>query len=103
MTGSLGRYVVGFKKKKCLLVILVISRFYHKLATRVSIIGREFDPFHVIVGVQSSTLSSYLFVLKLDKISRHLHAEMAFCMLFANDIVLVDENREKRIFTVERT
>lgn len=43
---------------------------------------------------QGSTLSPYLFVLVMDEITRNVQNEVPWCMLFANDNVLIDETRK---------
>lgn len=43
---------------------------------------------------QGSTLSPYLFVLVMDEITRNVQNEVPWCMLFADDNVLIDETRK---------
>ena len=43
---------------------------------------------------QGSTLSPYLLALIMDELIAHIQAEVHWCMLFADDIVLVDELRD---------
>ena len=40
-------------------------------------------------------MSPYLFVLVMDELTRRIHEEVSWCMLFANDVVLIDETREE--------
>ena len=55
----------------------------------------ERNEFVIIVGLhQGSTLSPYLFVLVMDELTRHIQEEVSWCMLFADDVVLIDETRE---------
>nr|XP_009766515.1 PREDICTED: uncharacterized protein LOC104217884 [Nicotiana sylvestris] len=42
-----------------------------------------------------STLSPFLFSLAMDVLSRHIQREVLWCMLFADDIVLIDETRSR--------
>lgn len=44
---------------------------------------------------QRSALSPYLFTLVMDEITRDLHEDILWCMLFADDVVLVDESSIK--------
>jgi Reverse transcriptase (RNA-dependent DNA polymerase) len=43
---------------------------------------------------QGSALSPYLFTLIIDEITKHIHKTIPECMLFADDIVLIDDTRE---------
>ena len=48
------------------------------------------DDFPIRIGLhQVSTLSPYLF----DEVTRDIQGDIPWCMLFADDIVLVDESR----------
>ena len=51
------------------------------------------DDFPIRIGLhQGSTLSPYLFVLVIDKVTRDLQGDIPWCMLFVDDVVLVDES-----------
>src|SRR4029450_2942072 len=55
----------------------------------------EISDFSIIVGLhQGSALSPYLFALIMDELTRYIQDDIPWCMLFADDIVLVDETRE---------
>jgi len=42
---------------------------------------------------QGSALSSFLFAILIDELTRAFQEEIPWCILFADDIVLVDETR----------
>ncbi|GKD31876.1 retrovirus-related pol polyprotein LINE-1 [Tanacetum coccineum] len=81
--GSLRRY------------IKVIRDMYDgaKTHVRTSIGNTEFFP--VDVGLhQGSAISPYLFALILDELSMEIQEDIPWCLIFADDIVLVSESAE---------
>ncbi|GJV26192.1 retrovirus-related pol polyprotein LINE-1 [Tanacetum coccineum] len=73
--------------------IRVIKDMYDGAKTRIrtSIGYTEFFP--VDVGLhQGSAISPYLFALILDELSRGIQKDIPWCLIFADDIVLVSES-----------
>ena len=42
---------------------------------------------------QGSALNPYLFALVMDEVIRNIQGDILWCMLFADDVVLVDESQ----------
>ncbi|XP_070046951.1 uncharacterized protein [Nicotiana tomentosiformis] len=65
---------------------------YDGVKTRVRTVGGDSDHFLVMMALhQGSTVNPFLFALVMDVLTRHIQGEMSWCMLFADDIVLIDE------------
>ena len=56
--------------------------------------GGIISDFSIIIGLhQGSELSSFLFIIVMDELTRVIQNEIPWCMLFADDIGLVDKTR----------
>ena len=51
---------------------------------------------------QGSALSPYFFSLIIDELLVHIPKEVPWCMLFADDIVLGDESRDRANAKLQR-
>ncbi|XP_070039133.1 secreted RxLR effector protein 78-like [Nicotiana tomentosiformis] len=72
--------------------IMAIKDVYDRAKTRVRTVGGDSEHFPIVMGLhQGSALSPFLFALVLDALTNHIQAEVPWCMLFADDIVLIDE------------
>ncbi|XP_070022976.1 secreted RxLR effector protein 78-like [Nicotiana sylvestris] len=74
--------------------IRVIKDMYDGAKTRFRTVGGDSEHFPVITGLhQGSAFSPFLFARVIDAITHHIQGEVPWCMLFADDIVLIDETR----------
>nr|XP_033515447.1 secreted RxLR effector protein 78-like [Nicotiana tomentosiformis] len=72
--------------------IRVIKDMHEGVKTWVRIAGGDSDHFPVEMGLhQRSALSPFLFDLALEVLTRYIQGEVTWCILFADDIVLIDE------------
>ncbi|KAF3657744.1 putative pre-mRNA-processing factor 6-like [Capsicum annuum] len=72
----------------------VIKDMYEGAKTQVRTAGGDSEHFTVLTGLhQGSTLSPFLFALVMDVLTRRIQGEVPWCMLFADDVVLIDETR----------
>jgi Reverse transcriptase (RNA-dependent DNA polymerase) len=67
---------------------------YTNIVTCVRVCDDESDIFPIKIGLhQGSTLSPYIFTLVMDEITNDIQGYIPWCMLFTNDVVLIDESR----------
>ncbi|XP_070003429.1 secreted RxLR effector protein 78-like [Nicotiana sylvestris] len=68
------------------------KNMYDGAMTRVRTVGGDSKFFPVVMGLhQGSALSPFLFALAMDTLTHFIQGEVPWCMLFADDIVLIDE------------
>ena len=66
---------------------------YNNVVTSVRTSDGDTDDFPIRIGLhQGSALSPYLFALVMDEVTRDIQGDIPWCMLFADDVVLVDES-----------
>ena len=71
----------------------MIKDTYDGAVTIIQSLAGKTSEFPITVGLhQGSALSPYLFALVMDELTRHIQDIVPWCMLFTDDIVLVDEN-----------
>ncbi|KAM1033960.1 hypothetical protein ACFX2A_038273 [Malus domestica] len=75
--------------------IQAIQDMYEGAKTAVRTHEGQTESFPITVGLhQGSSLSPYLFALVMDELTGHIQDDIPWCMLFADDIVLIDETQE---------
>jgi hypothetical protein len=88
MCWALQKYKVSSK------YITLIKDMYDNVVTTVRPSDGDTNDFLINIGLhQGSALSSYLFALVMDEVTRDIQGGILWCMLFADDVVLVDESR----------
>jgi hypothetical protein len=74
--------------------ITLIKDMYDNVVTSVRTSDGDTDDFPIKIGLhQGSALSPYLFALVMDEVTRDIQGDIPWCMLFADDVVLVDDSR----------
>ncbi|KAM2329844.1 hypothetical protein ACFX1X_020752 [Malus domestica] len=83
------------KKEVRVSYIQAIKDMYDGVKTAVRTHEGQIESFPITVGLhQGSSLSNYLFALVMDKLTGHIQDDIPWCMLFVDDIVLIDETQE---------
>jgi hypothetical protein len=85
----------AFKKHKVpTKYITLIKDMYKDTMTCVRTYDGDTSDFLIKIGLhQGSALSPYLFALVMDEVTRDIQDDIPWCILFADDVVLVDESR----------
>jgi hypothetical protein len=74
--------------------ITLIKDMYDNVVTSVRTSDEDTNDFPINIALhQESALSPYLFVLVMDEVTRDIQVGIPWCMLFANNVVLVDESK----------
>jgi hypothetical protein len=74
--------------------ITLINDMYDNVVTNVRTSDGDTNDFPISIGLhQGPTLSPYLFALVMDEVARDIQGGILWCMLFADDVILVDESR----------
>ncbi|XP_070002232.1 uncharacterized protein [Nicotiana sylvestris] len=68
---------------------------YDGVKTRVRKVGGNSDHFPVMIGLHLGlALCTFMFALVMDVLMRRIQGKMSWCMLFADNIVLIDKTRD---------
>ncbi|ONL97201.1 Retrovirus-related Pol polyprotein LINE-1 [Zea mays] len=82
------------KHKVATKYINLIKDMYTNVVTSVRTSDGDTDDFPINIGLhQGSALSPYLFALVIDEVTRDIQGVLPWCMLFADDVVLIEESR----------
>jgi hypothetical protein len=74
--------------------IILIKDMYDNVVTSVRTSDADTNDFPINIGLhQGSALSPYLFALVMDEVTRDIQGGIPWCMLFTDDVVLMDESR----------
>jgi Reverse transcriptase (RNA-dependent DNA polymerase) len=98
--------------------VTLIKDIYTNVMTCVRACDGESDAFPIKIELhQGSELSSYIFTLVMDEITNDIQGDIPWCVLFADDVMLIDESRievnqklelwrqtlESKVFKLSRT
>jgi hypothetical protein len=76
--------------------ITLIKDMYNNIVISVWTSDGDTNDFLINIGLhQGSALSPYLFALVIDNVIRDIQGSIPWCMIFADDVVLVDESRTR--------
>jgi hypothetical protein len=82
------------KHKVLIKYIILIKDIYENVMTRVRTSDGDTNDFPINIGLhQGSALSPYLFALVMDEVTRDIQGDIPWCMLFTDDVILVNESR----------
>jgi hypothetical protein len=71
--------------------VTLIKDMYNNAVTSIRTNDGNTDYFPIKIGLhQGSALSLYLFALVMDEVTRDIQGNIPWCMLFVDDVVLVD-------------
>ena len=74
--------------------VILIKDMYNNVVTSVRTSDGDTDYFPIKIGhYQGSALSPYLFASVMDEVTRNIQGDISWCMLYADDVVLVDESQ----------
>jgi hypothetical protein len=83
-------------EKKRLPIKYIIHIKYINVVTCIRACDDESDTFPIKIELhQGSALSSYIFTLVIDEITKDIQGNILRCMFFVNDVALIDESRMK--------
>jgi hypothetical protein len=74
--------------------ITLVKDMYDNIVPSVRTSDEDTNDFLINIRLhQGSALSLYLFTLVMDEVTRDIQDDIPWCMLFADDVILMDESR----------
>jgi hypothetical protein len=74
--------------------ITLIKDMYGNVVISVQTSDGDTNDFPINIGLrQGLALSPYLFALVMDEVTRDIQGGIPWCILFVDDVILVDESR----------
>jgi hypothetical protein len=74
--------------------VTLIKDMYRDVVTFVRTCDGDTSDFSIKIGLhQGSALTPYFFDLVMDEVTRDIQGDIPWCILFADDVVLVDDSR----------
>jgi hypothetical protein len=85
----------ALQKHKVSSKYITLNKDMHdNVVTSVRTSDGDTNDFSINIGLhQGSALSPYLFALVMDEVTRDIQGGIPWCIIFANDMILVDESR----------
>jgi hypothetical protein len=76
--------------------VILIKDMYRDVVTFVRTCHGDTSDFPIKIGLhQGLALSLYLFALVMDEVTRDIQGDIPWCVLFVDDVVLVDDSRAR--------
>jgi Reverse transcriptase (RNA-dependent DNA polymerase) len=73
--------------------VTIIKDMYINIVTCVRLCDSKSDIFSIkIILHQGTALSPYVFTLVMDEITNDIQGDISWCMLFVDDVVLIDKS-----------
>jgi hypothetical protein len=76
--------------------VTLVNDIYDKVVTSVRTTDGDKNVFPINIGLhQGLYLIPYIFALVIDEVTRDIQGDIPCCLIFADDVVLVDESRKE--------
>jgi Reverse transcriptase (RNA-dependent DNA polymerase) len=94
---KISRNIMWWALKRKLVItnyVTIIKDMYTNVVTCVRTCDGKSNIFPIKIGLhQESALSLYIFTLVMDEITKDIQRDISWCILFADDVVLIDVSR----------